>query len=141
MEALIALRTSVWIYPMLEVVHILGIGLLFGNLILIELRVFGFGTALPVKALARLSLTLVGLGFGIAALSGLVMFATQAEELLTNQAFKFKMLILCAIAGNAAWFHARDSLSKLDRTAKLQMLISSVLWIAVVTCGRWIAYR
>ncbi|MFW5329575.1 hypothetical protein [Hydrogenophaga sp. ZJX-1] len=47
---------------MLEVAHILGIALLLGNPILLELRVFGWGAALPVTPLARLSLVLVGSG-------------------------------------------------------------------------------
>jgi hypothetical protein len=88
-----------------------------------------------------LGLSLVVLGFCMAAASGLLMFATQAAELLTNRAFTLKMLLLCTAACNAAWFHGRGSLDKLDGTAKLQMLVSSVLWVGVVTCGRWIAYK
>jgi hypothetical protein len=135
------LQSYAWAYPALSVVHILGIGLLLGNLTLLELRVFGKGAALPVKDLARLSLSLVALGFCMAAASGLLMFATQAVELLANRAFTLKMLLLCALACNAAWFHGRGSLGKLDTVAKLQMVVSTVLWIAVVACGRWIAYR
>ena len=54
-----------WAYPALEVLHIIGIGLLLGNLVLLELRVFGRGAALPVPELARLSLTLVAMGFAL----------------------------------------------------------------------------
>ena len=43
-------------------------------------------------------------------------------------------------AGNAAWFHSRGSLVKLDRVAKFQTLLSACIWVAVVACGRWIAY-
>ncbi len=136
-----ALKSSSWAYPALEVVHILGIGLLLGNLLLLELRVFGHGASLPAKDLARLGLSIVVVGFCMAAASGLLMFATQAAELLTNRAFTLKMLLLCAAACNAAWFHGRGSIDKLDGTAKLQMLVSSLLWVAVVTCGRWIAYK
>jgi hypothetical protein len=137
----LALKSHAWAYPMLEVVHILGISLLLGNLVLLELRIFGRGVNLPVRDLARLGLTLVGVGFCMAALSGLVMFASQAEELLTNSAFKLKMLLLVLAASNAAWFHGRGSLEKLDMLAKLQMLVSTLLWISVVGCGRWIAYK
>ena len=70
-----ALKTHAWAYPALEVVHIVGIALLLGNLVLLELRVFGRGAALPVKDLARLSLTVALCGFGLAAASGLLMFA------------------------------------------------------------------
>ena len=136
-----ALRTHAWAYPALEVVHIIGIALLLGNLVLIELRVFGFGAVLPMKDLARLGLTLVVIGFGLAALSGTLMFASQAGELLTNRVFTVKMLLLCVVAGNAAWFHGRDSLTKLDRLAKAQLVVSTLLWVAVITAGRWIAYR
>jgi hypothetical protein len=135
------LGSHAWAYPALSVVHILGIGLLLGNLTLLELRVFGKGVALPVKDLARLSLSLVALGFCMAAASGLLMFATQAAELLANRAFTLKMLLLCVLGCNAAWFHGRGSLGKLDAVAKLQMVLSTVLWIAVVACGRWIAYK
>ena len=48
-----ALKSHAWAYPALEVVHIVGIALLLGNLVLLELRVFGRGAALPVKDLAR----------------------------------------------------------------------------------------
>jgi hypothetical protein len=136
-----ALKSHPWAYPALEVVHILGIGLLLGNLFLLELRVFDKGAALPVKDLARLGLSIVVVGFCMAAASGLLMFATQAAELLTNRAFTLKMLLLCTAGCNAAWFHGRGSLDKLDGTAKLQMLVSSALWIGVVICGRWIAYK
>jgi hypothetical protein len=136
-----ALKSTPWAYPTLEIIHILGIGLLLGNLLLLELRVFGHGAALPIKALAKLGLSIVVVGFCMAAASGLLMFATQAAELLTNRAFTLKMLLLCTAACNAAWFHGRGSLDKLDGMAKLQMLVSTALWIGVVSCGRWIAYR
>ncbi len=129
-----------WAYPMLEVVHILGIGLLLGNLTLLELRVFGWGTALPVQPLARLSLTLAVGGFLLAAASGLLMFATQAGELLANRAFTAKMLLLMLAACNAGWFHARRSLERLDGPARALMVGSTVIWLLVLTCGRWIGY-
>ena len=135
-----ALRSHVWAYPALEVVHIAAIGLLLGNLVLLELRVFGMGAELPVKPLARLSLGLAATGFFIAATSGLLMFASQPEELLANRIFTLKMLLLLAAACNAGLFHARDSLSKMDTLARVYMVISTVLWLSVVTCGRWIAY-
>jgi len=134
------LQASAWAYPMLEVVHLSGIALLLGNLVLLELRVFGLGATLPVRALARLSLALAGAGFGLAALSGLLMFASQPAELLANRAFTLKMLLLLAAACNAGWFHGRGSLDRLDGLARAQMLLSTLIWLAVIACGRWIAY-
>ena len=135
-----ALKSSVWAYPALEVVHICGIALLLGNLMLLELRVFGRGAMLDVKALAGLSLGLAAAGFLLAAMSGLLMFASNAAELLTNRVFTLKMILLMLAACNAGWFHGRGSLDKLDAVARLQMVISTLIWVAVITCGRWIAY-
>ncbi|PUA97056.1 hypothetical protein C8C99_1902 [Acidovorax sp. 107] len=135
-----ALKTYAWAYPALEVVHIVGIALLLGNLVVLELRVFGRGAALPVKELARLSLSLALCGFGLAAASGLLMFATQPMELISNRAFIWKMLLLMLAGCNAAWFHARGSLTRLDGLSRWQMLASMLVWLAVVACGRWIAY-
>ncbi|EHL21853.1 membrane protein [Acidovorax sp. NO-1] len=134
------LKTHVWAYPALEVAHIVGIALLLGNLVLLELRVFGRGAALPVRDLARLSLSVALCGFGLAAASGLLMFATQPAELLSNRIFTLKMLLLMLAGCNAAWFHGRGSLARLDGLARAQMLASTVVWLAVVVCGRWIAY-
>lgn len=135
------LQSHPWAYPVLEVVHILGIALLLGNLVLLELRVFGLGAGLPAAELARLSLSLAVAGFAVAAGSGLLMFASQPAELLANRAFMLKMLLLAVAGCNAAWFHARGSLRRLDALARMQMLLSTLVWVAVVACGRWIAYQ
>jgi hypothetical protein len=91
-----ALRSHAWVYPALEVVHIVGIALLLGNLVALEMRVFGRAVALPVQAMARLSLSIAIGGFGLAAASGSLMFATQPAELLANRAFLVKMGLLLA---------------------------------------------
>ena len=134
------LRAHVWAYPALEVVHIVGIALLLGNLVALEIRVWGGAAALPVKVLARLSLGIALGGFALAAASGLLMFATQPAELLANRSFVLKMGLLTAAACNAAWFHGRGSLDKLDLMARIQMWVSTAIWLGVVACGRWIAY-
>ena len=89
-------------YPALEVLHIVGIGLLVGNLVLLELRVWGLGGDLPVQPLARLALGLAVLGFALAGASGLLMFAAQAGELLANRAFVIKMGLLMLAGTNAS---------------------------------------
>jgi hypothetical protein len=129
-----------WAYPALEVVHLVGVALLLGNLVLVELRVLGAAPALPLPALARAALVLVATGFGLAAGSGLLMFASQPMELLANRVFTLKMLLLMAAGSNAAWFHGRGSLQRLDGVAKAQTVLSLGLWLAVLTCGRFIAY-
>jgi len=124
----------------LEVVHLLGVSLILGNLVLVDLRIFGLGTSLALEDLARLALPLVLLGAGLCALSGLLMFSTQASDLLANRVFTLKMLLLTLAAGNAVWFHLRGSLRRLDRTARWLAFTSLVLWLITLGLGRWIAY-
>lgn len=135
------LQSHPWAYPALEIVHICGIALLLGNLVLVEARVFGAGAALPLQPLARLSLTIAVAGFAIAAASGLLMFASQAAELLANGAFKLKLGLLAAAGCNAAFFHARGSLARADLAARVSIALSTLLWLGVIACGRWIAYN
>ncbi|RZL48132.1 MAG: hypothetical protein EOP71_05195 [Variovorax sp.] len=135
-----ALQSNPWAYPALETLHILGIALLLGNLVALEVRVWGGVATLPVLPLARLSLGLASIGFGLVATSGLLMFATQAADLLAHRTFLVKMGLLALAGCNAAWFHGRGSLRKLDLTARLQMLVSTALWLGVLVCGRWLAY-
>ena len=134
------IASSPWAYPALEVVHIVGIALLLGNLVALELRVWGVAAELPLRPLARLSLALSLAGFGLLALSGLAMFAAAPAELLASRAFVVKMGLMLLAGLNAAWFHARDGLGRSDRTARVQTVFSLGLWLAVIICGRWIAY-
>jgi hypothetical protein len=134
------LQSHAWAYPALEVLHVVGIALLLGNLVALEMRVFGRAAAIPMQPFARLSLTIAITGFGLAACSGLLMFASHPQELLANRYFLVKMGLLAAAGTNALFFHLRGSLQHLDGLARAQMLLSTAIWLAVVFCGRWIAY-
>ena len=127
-------------YPALEVAHIVGIGVLLGNLLLFELRAWGLYAALPAAPLARAALPLAVCGFALAAASGLTMFATQPSELLSNRAFVVKMGLLMVAGTNALAFHLRGGSARLDAIAKAQTALSLGLWLAIIICGRWIAY-
>ena len=135
------LQSHAWAYPVLEMIHIFGIALLLGNLVLLELRVFGNGAALPVQPLAQLALRIAVSGFALAAGSGALMFASQPAELLANRAFTLKMALILAAGCNAAWFHRRGSLARCDSAARAQLVLSTLIWLSVLACGRWIAYR
>jgi hypothetical protein len=135
-----AIASSPWAYPVLEIIHIVGIALLVGNLVLLEMRVWGRGADLPVQALAGLALPISVIGFCLIALSGLLMFAAAPGDMLANRLFVIKMGLVMLAGLNAAAFHARHSLRLLDTTARVQTLGSLGLWLAVIICGRWIAY-
>jgi hypothetical protein len=135
-----AIATSPWAYPMLESLHIVGVALLLGSLVLLELRVWGHATDIAIVPLARLALPVTLAGFCALALSGLLMFAAAPGEMLANRLFVIKMGLVMLAGLNAAWFHARHSLRLMDTTARLQTLVSLGLWLTVIICGRWIAY-
>lgn len=148
--------THPWLYPALEVVHLIGVALLLGNLTLVELRLWGLGAGPRATVAARaavaatpdtipgaadrLALGLVLVGFMLAAASGLAMFASQPLELVGNRAFLLKMTLLMIAGTNAAAFHARGGLGRRDALARAQTLGSLLLWMAILACGRAIAY-
>jgi hypothetical protein len=134
--------TSVpFVYPVLESVHIVGVALLIGSLVVFELRLWRFGPALDLGALARLALPITLAGFALAATSGLVMFLSQFEEMIANRAFVLKMVLIVVAGLNALAFHLRGGWGRDDRRGRLQTVLSLGLWVAVVVCGRWIAYK
>lgn len=141
MNGIPAITQHPWLYPALEVAHIFGIALLVGNLVAFELRVWGAAKALPLRDLARLSLSLAVAGFVLIAVTGLAMFAGNPGELLASRVFVLKMGLVMAAGCNAGLFHARGGLAKTDALAKAQTALSLGLWLAVMICGRWIAYR
>jgi hypothetical protein len=134
------IATHPWAYPAFETLHLVGVALLVGNLVLFEMRVWGAQPSLPVRPLARLSLGLALAGFVLAAGSGAVMLASQWAELQTNRALWLKAALVITAGANAAAFHLRGGLDKLDRIARWQTALSMGLWLLVVACGRFIAY-
>ena len=129
------------VYPALEVLHIAGIALLLGSLVLLELRVWGLGAELPMAALARLSIAVSLTGCALVAASGLLMFAANPAELLSNRAFLLKLGLVTLAGVNALVFHGRGGLQRCDAVARGQTLVSTALWISAIICGRWIAYQ
>ena len=134
------IASNAYAYPLLEAVHIAGIALLLGNLVLLELRVWGAARELPLPALARWTVTLALSGFALVAASGLLMFASQPQELLANRAFVIKIGLVMLAGCNAAWFHARGGIARPDAIARAQTALSSGIWIAAIIAGRWIGY-
>lgn len=133
------IASHAWAYPALEAVHIVGIALLLGSLLVFELRVWGWGAALPLPALSRLALRVTVAGFLLAAASGLVMFATAPAELLANPAFRIKLALLAVAGVNLAVYRRRGA-ERVDAIARAQTVLSLGVWLAIIICGRWIAY-
>ena len=136
----VAIRESAWAYPALEVVHLVGLALVFGTLWLVELRLLGRHAALEPRVLARAALPWTMAGFGVSVVSGLLLFATQAADLIANGAFLWKMGLLLAAGVNAAALHSRGPLDPARPWTRAQAAASLALWVGVIAAGRWIAY-
>ncbi|HKZ08939.1 MAG TPA: DUF6644 family protein [Methylomirabilota bacterium] len=144
----IAMRQWLWLYPAVEIVHIAGIAALVGGAIMFDLRLLGLSRGLPVAALAAHLLPWARVGLGLVVVSGALMFTAHATEWAENPAFRLKMLLIVAAGVNAWAFHRWPfrSVARWDRDtaapprARLAAVASIVLWVAVIACGRLLAY-
>lgn len=143
------MRSSLWGYPIGECLHLIGIVMLFGSILLVDLRFVGLSRGVNAQALSGgFLLRLTWAGFGLIVLSGLSLFSAYAPDTATNPAFRAK-LVLIALAGvNMLFFHfrlypriAEWNEGVLPPTAtRLSAGLSIVLWTITIFAGRLIAY-
>ena len=100
-----AMRQWQWLYPIVEIVHILGFVVLVGAAFFFDLRLLGLGRTLPVTGLAQHLLTRARVSFVIILASGFMMFTAHATEMAANPAFRLKLILIAAALVNAAAFH------------------------------------
>jgi hypothetical protein len=142
-----AIRTTRWMYPTIETSHYIGLSLLVGGIMLIDLRVLGFARTLPLKSMIGL-LPFVWVGFIINVISGSLLFIYGATAFGVNHAFWLKMTFMVFAGLNALAFDVAVRRSKFDWVTadrppphvKTFATLSFVLWLCVVTTGRWMAY-
>ena len=137
---IIWLKTNPYAYPALEVVHIIGIALVFGTIWIVDLTILGKLRVFEANLLARHVVPWTMAGFALAAATGLTMFATNFGDLIANRAFVLKMCLLFAAGANAAVLHGRGAIDGGSIFTRWQALLSIVIWVAIIACGRWIAY-
>jgi hypothetical protein len=142
-----AIRTIPWLYPAIETGHYIGLSLLVGGIMLIDLRVLGFARGLPLKGMIGL-LPFVWAGFVINVLTGSLLFIYGATGFGPNGAFQLKMLFMVLAGLNALAFDVAVRRSggvwvAADRPPVLVKgfaTLSLAFWLCVVTTGRWMAY-
>src|SRR5690606_24432582 len=93
-----AMREWLWLYPGVEIVHIVGFVLLAGSIAMLDLRLLGLSKSIPVPALARHVLPWTLGALILIVPSGLLMFAAHASEFVDNPVFLLKMMLLMAAA-------------------------------------------
>jgi hypothetical protein len=142
------IRGSSYLFPSLEAIHVLALGLMLGTITVVDLRLLGFAS--KERSAARVStevLKWTWAAFAVVALSGITMFTTNARVYAHNTAFLIKLCLLAVAGVNMLIFHltAERSISRWDRQAappigKAAAALSLALWIAVVFAGRVVGF-
>jgi hypothetical protein len=142
-----------WFWPILEMLHFIGLALLVGIIGLYDFRLLGVAKSVPLTALNQL-IPWALVGFAITAITGFIFVTGNAFkppiDLFLNLAFQLKMLFLALAGANAAYFY----LSPLDkavkalgpgedtpRAAKVIAATSLALWISIIYFGRMIPWE
>lgn len=140
---------SLWLFPLIETVHIWGIILLVGTTGVLDMRLLGFIlTNQRVSELHHRLIRWTWAGFAVMIASGSLMFASEATKMFDNGAFRVKMLLIVLAGINAMVFEftAFRHVAKWDEAprgpigAKIAACVSLIAWVGVIAAGRWIAY-
>jgi hypothetical protein len=143
------IRESTWAEPIIETIHVLTLTLFLGLIILLDLRLLDLALRRTrVATIFRQFKPWIFAAFGIMLVTGISLFAGDPVLFYSTIFFKLKMLMLLAAALNVVVFNLTlgrtlmqwDALPVTPRGAKITGLLSLVLWISVVACGRGIAY-
>jgi hypothetical protein len=142
------LRYSRWTYAAVNAGHIVGIALLFGAIVPLDLRLLGCWRSVPIGTLARVLVPIAAGGLALAISAGLLLFATRASEYAALTLFWIKLaLIFCGI-GNALLLRKakqwESSHAIIDAIPPPRLraagLLSIGLWLSVIVCGRMLAF-
>lgn len=143
-----AMRQWLWLYPTVEIAHILGFVLVVGAAVMFDLRLLGFSRHLAVSQMARHLLPWSWAGLVLIFPSGFLMFTAHATEMAANPAFRVKLALLAAAGLNAVVFErwtfrsvtAWDRYTTAPVAARSAGVVSLVVWTGVISCGRLLAY-
>lgn len=132
------------IYATVSALHILGIGLLVGGIVLVDLRLVGLVRNLDIDAIVLLR-RLARTGVLLALATGILLVSARPDEYLGNPAFLAKLAVVTMALANALLFEAmtrkRSPGAMLDRPfGRIAGVLSLVLWPAAIVLGRWIAF-
>ena len=141
------ITSNSWVWPTMEMIHFFGLCLLFGSLLIIDLRTLGFARKLPILSI-DVFITLTLIGFILNLVTGALFVVGDPGRYFVNIAFKIKMGIIVVAGINALIYmlsiqpkiHAGADSKDLPAYAKIVALTSLVIWTSVIVLGRMIAY-
>lgn len=144
-----AMRNSSWLFDITETTHTLGIILVAGTIMLVDLRLLGLGLKEErVSEVVERIVPWTLAGFAFMVVTGGWLFASEARKLYHSPAFRIKLVLLGLAGLNALIFHLTvyraaeewDDRKVLPARARLAGAISLILWAGIIAAGRSIAY-
>lgn len=144
-----AIREGQALFPWIESVHVLAITLVIGSIAIVDLRLLWISSCdRSVRQITALALPVTWSAFVVAALSGGLLFSSNATVYAHNPFMRAKLLLIAAAGLNmlvyqwvigvkAGEWHTP---AQTPKRARLAGGLSLALWIAIVACGRWIGF-
>lgn len=141
-----AVRGGVYLYPFVNVLHVLAVGLIVGSILALDFRILGVAKSVSAEGASRLLTPFAVAGLLIALPSGFALYAADAVSLSQNSLMWTKLALIALGIANALLFrrlwNARLAGWERDAAApaKAQALFSILIWLAVPSFGRLVAY-
>ena len=142
-----SLRESQFVFPLVETVHVLGLAISVGIILITDLRLIGVAMAREhVADVTKQLKPWMMFGFAIMFVSGGLLFLCEAAKLYVSTAFRIKLIFLLLAGLNAVLFETTIGRSvefwkePIPSRAKFAGWASLICWIAVIIFGRWTAY-
>ena len=144
-----AMRMSGWFFPAFDVIHTLGIVLVAGTIMFVDLRLLGLILrGEPVAVVVQRMVPWTLRSFALMLVTGALLFTSEPVKLYHSPAFRLKLLFLLLAGLNALVFHTTiyrdaahwDCAAPAPLRARAAGLLSLALWIAIIAAGRAIAY-
>lgn len=139
-------RGSSLVYPVVNMLHLLGLVMLVGGIGVLDLRIVGAWRRLPIAALSHALTPIAMTGFMLMAGSGAILFAADGTALAQSDIFVRKLVLVAAALANAVAFRMMwgdrlaDWRDAAPVAARGMAALSLLLWLAAGAMGRWIAY-
>lgn len=143
-----SVRQSLWLFPAIETLHLVGMAAVLATIGTFDLRLMGaILRGQSVSGLGRRLLPWAWTAFALQVITGGLLFASEAARMVVNPAFRLKILLIILAGVHALIFHfvARRKMPEWTSAtpplaARIAGLASLLLWIGVVAAGRWIGF-
>lgn len=144
-----SLRESLYLFPALDVLHVLSLLLMVGSVAVVDLRLLGVALrGVPISRLSGQVLPFTWVGALLTFSSGVLLFLPQASKIYTNPALLAKLVLLLLAGANIVVWHvlqarhrqAWDARASPPWQARVAGATSLALWLAVIVAGRLIAF-